>query len=137
MGGLIRPFSLKFNNLTKIMLKKKIILGLLVLVLGLSFVSGCSLTKNKLVLKNSDLAGTWKIEEGSGFDEITLDEDGTYHSFFRLTPFDNGAWKFVDDGLSLKSDSGKTMDKNFKKIDLDKKNNKLILDKDTVWLKTR
>ncbi|MCA9675079.1 MAG: hypothetical protein H6709_06890 [Kofleriaceae bacterium] len=52
------------------------------------------------------VAGSWRVEAGSDFEEITLESDGTFLSHLHDRPFLGGTWSVDDGALVLSGDDG-------------------------------
>lgn len=66
-------------------------------------------------IKNEDFVGDWGVEGGL-FEQITVNEDGTYSTYLSERLFSEGTWKYVVGTLILDSDAfGKVMYVNVEK----------------------
>ena len=52
---------------------------------------------------SAQFVGTWKSIEGGGFDELTLNTDGTFVAVYEGKPWDDGTWKLENNTFELSS----------------------------------
>lgn len=55
-------------------------------------------------LSSDDLVGGWAVE-GSLYDEISINDDGTYSTYLHQNPFSDGTWSFVVGALIMDSEN--------------------------------
>jgi hypothetical protein len=85
-------------------------------------------------VKNEDFVGDWGVENGL-YEQITVNDDGTYSTYLNERLFSEGTWKYVVGTLILDSEAfGKVMYVNVKKgVE------KMILERDSgdteIWQK--
>ncbi|HVV88140.1 MAG TPA: hypothetical protein VHE35_34100 [Kofleriaceae bacterium] len=54
------------------------------------------------------VAGSWSTDQGSDFEEITLEAGGAYSTYLHDRPFESGHWALDGGALVLTGDSGST-----------------------------
>ena len=74
-----------------------------------------------------EVIGSWITQEASAFEEIIIEEDGTYFTFLNELPFDEGRWFWNDETSELKLSSKFNEKLSLKFVDIEIGNEALFL----------
>ncbi|HAZ28357.1 MAG TPA: hypothetical protein DCY48_01110 [Candidatus Magasanikbacteria bacterium] len=67
----------------------------------------------------TDLVGSWQVVSGSGYEEITFMDDGSYQTFLYAKPFSDGTWIVDQEELILIASSGSELNETYTNLSFD------------------